>query len=61
MPSLTPLKICAAAALLSAVCAASGAAAGGGGDATLKEVSPYRQWARLTPEPFPIEYSGPLS
>ena len=55
---LTPLKIFAAAALLSAVGAVAGAA---DGDATLKEVSPYRQWARLTPEPFRIEYSGPLS
>ena len=54
----TPLKIFAAAALLAAVGAVSGAAAG---DATPKEVSPYRQWARLTPEPFRIEYSGPLS
>ena len=55
---LTPLIIFAAAAALSAAGAIAGAADGG---ATLKEVSSYRQWARLTPEPFRIEYSGPLS
>lgn len=59
MKRLTPLKIFAAAVLLLAV----GVAAAGAADvdATLKEVSPYRQWARLTPEPFRIEYSGALS
>jgi hypothetical protein len=58
MTRLTPLKIFAAAVLLSAVGAVAGAA---DDDATLKAVSPYRRWARLTPEPFRIEYSGPLS
>ena len=53
---LMPLKIFAAAVLLSA--AGAGAA---DGDATLREVSQYRRWARLTPEPFKIEYSGPFS
>ncbi|HEX7316640.1 MAG TPA: hypothetical protein VF297_22250 [Pyrinomonadaceae bacterium] len=54
----TTLKIFAAAVLLSTVAAVAGAA---DGDATLKEISSYRQWARLTPEPFRIEYDGPLS
>ena len=58
MKSLTPLKIFSAAVLLSAVAAVAGAA---DGDATLKAVSPYREWARLTPEPFRIEYNGPLT
>ena len=58
MKRLTPLKIFAAAVLLAAVGAGAIAA---DGDATLKEVSSYRQWARLTPEPFRIDYNGPLS
>lgn len=58
MTSLTPLKIFAAAVLLSAVGAGAIAA---DGDATLKAVAPYREWARLTPEPFRIDYDGPLS
>lgn len=60
MKSLTPLKIFAAAVLLSAV-GAGAVAASADGDATLKAVSSYRQWARLTPEPFRVDYDGPLS
>jgi len=55
---LTPLKIFAAAVVLSAV-GAGAVASRAAGDTTLRDISRYREWARLTDAPVPVDFASP--
>jgi hypothetical protein len=55
---LTPLKIFAAVALLSVV-GVGAVASRAAGDTTLRDISRYREWARVTDAPLSVDFSSP--